>query len=148
MMTSQSSKEIRHGLRTLLSLSSEPKTPTIERDFMGWNEKAARQVNKAPKRVIDKFDLGGELISMLATTLLPWAQVSNAGAAIVNAFFLYLSYNTPKSNPFSDPRYIKIFLMNEVADILGLIWGARAFFKTSSYCDICDPEAECYNETA
>ena len=70
--------------------------------------------------VIDKFNLGGELISMLATTLLPWAQVSNAGAAIVNAFFLYLSYNTPKSNPFSDPRYIKIFLMNEVADILGL----------------------------
>ena len=70
--------------------------------------------------VIDKFNLGGELISMLATTLLPWAQVSNAGAAIVNAFFLYLSYNTPKSNPFSDPRYINIFLMNEVADILGL----------------------------
>jgi hypothetical protein len=27
---------------------------------MGWNEKNARQVNKAPKRVIDKFDLEAE----------------------------------------------------------------------------------------
>ena len=98
--------------------------------------------------IIEKFSLGGDLISMLAPVLLPWAQVSNAGAAIVNAFLLYLSYNTPKTNPFSDPRYIKIFIMNEVADILGLIWGARAYFKTSSYCDICDPEAECYDETA
>ncbi len=98
--------------------------------------------------IIEKFSLGGDLISTLAPVLLPWAQVSNAGAAIVNAFLLYLSYNTPKTNPFSDPRYIKIFIMNEVADILGLIWGARAYFKTSSYCDICDPEAECYDETA
>lgn len=84
----------------------------------------------------------------IASTLLPYAQVSNAGAAIVNAFFLYLSYNTPKSNPFSDPRYFKIFIMNEVADLAGLIWGLRTAYKTSFYCDICDPTASCYDETA
>ncbi len=65
----------------------------------------------------------------LASTLLPWAQVANAGAALVNAFFLYLSYNTPEINPFSDPRYAKIFIMNEVADLSGLIWGARTAYK-------------------
>jgi hypothetical protein len=93
---------------------------------------------------MDQFTEGNELASML----LPWAQVSNAGAGIINAFFLYLSYNTPKSNPFSDPRYVNIFVMNEVADIAGVVWGIRTYFKSSSYCDICNPESECYDETA
>ena len=84
----------------------------------------------------------------IASTLLPYAQVANAGAAIVNAFFLYLSYNTPQANPFSDPRYFKIFIMNEVADIAGLIWGARTAYKSKTYCDICDPTATCYDSTA
>jgi len=79
--------------------------------------------------IFNKYTFGGELLSTLASTFLPWAQVSNAGAAIVNAFFLYLSYETPESNPFSDPRYFKIFITNEVTDILGLIWGIRAFYK-------------------
>ena len=93
---------------------------------------------------MDQFTEGNELASML----LPWAQVSNAGAGIINAFFLYLSYNSPKSNPFSDPRYVYIFVMNEVADIAGVVWGIRTYFKSSSYCDICNPEGECYDETA
>ncbi len=65
----------------------------------------------------------------LGTSLLPWAQISNAGAALVNVFFLYQSYNEPIGNPFSDPRYIKIFLMNEVADLSGLVWGTYTAYS-------------------
>ena len=84
----------------------------------------------------------------IAAKMLPWAQISNAGAALVNAFFLYKTYNIEDTNPFSDPRYAKIFVMNEVADLSGLVWGGYTAYKQNFYCDICDPASACYDETA
>ena len=93
--------------------------------------------------VLDKY-----LENPIGKLLLPFAQVANLPTALFNAIFLYQSYNTPEVNPFSDPRYVYIYVMNELLDIAGLVWGSYTAYKQILFCDICDPQGECYDMTA